>query len=237
MKPGLPAKIFADIRTDIIMEIYPIGSRLPPERDLAGRYKASRFAVREAIAMLAQNGFVETHPQSGTYVMDFFRNGSLDTLVQTLRIRRAIDKKTIDSLLKFRFVTETDAAAEAALRVKDSDIEYLRQNLSIKKENPADISLLTECDYDFHYKIILISDNIISRLVFKSFKPIYSFFTEFFYSLPGAAVTSLQLNKEFLKALERKDALLSSRKMADILKFGEQKVYDAINKGEQLILL
>jgi GntR family transcriptional regulator, transcriptional repressor for pyruvate dehydrogenase complex len=237
MKSGLPAKIFDDIRTDIIMEVYPIGSRLPPERDLAGRYKASRFAVREAIAMLAQNGFVETHPQSGTYVMDFFRNGSLDTLVQTLRIRRSIDKKTIDSLLKFRFVTETDAAAEAALRVTHSDMEYLRQNLSIKKENPADTPLLTECDYDFHYKIILISDNIISRLVFKSFRPIYSFFTEFFYSLPGTAATSLQLNGEFLKALEKKDARLSSRKMADILKFGEQKVYDAINKGEQLILL
>jgi DNA-binding FadR family transcriptional regulator len=237
MKSGLPAKIFDDMRTDIIKEIYPIGSRLPPERELSGRYKASRFAVREAIAMLAQNGFVETHPQSGTYVMDFFRNGSLDTLVQTLRIRRTIDKKTIDSLLKFRFVTETDAAAEAALRVTDSDIDYLKKNLSIKKKNPANISLLTECDYDFHYKIIIISDNIINRLIFKSFRPIYAFFTEFFYSLPGAATTSLQLNRKFLKALERKDTLSSSRAMADILKFGEQKVYDVINKGEQLILL
>jgi len=169
--------------------------------------------------------------------MDFFRNGSLDTLVQTLRIRRTIDKKTIDSLLKFRFVTETDAAAEAALRVTDSDIDYLKKNLSIKKKNPANISLLTECDYDFHYKIIIISDNIINRLIFKSFRPIYAFFTEFFYSLPGAATTSLQLNRKFLKALERKDALSSSRTMADILKFGEQKVYDVINKGEHLILL
>jgi GntR family transcriptional regulator, transcriptional repressor for pyruvate dehydrogenase complex len=237
MKSSLPAKIFDAIRTDIIREVYPIGSRLPPERELADRYKAGRFAVREAIAMLAQNGFVETHPQSGTYITDFLRNGSLETLVQTLRIRRAIDKKTIDSLLKFRFVTETNAAAEAALRVTDSDIEYLRKNLRIKKENLADISLLTECDYDFHHRIILISDNIISRLIFKSFKPIYSFFTEFFYSLPGAAAASLQLNLELLEALERKDALLSCRKMAHILKFGEEKVYDAINKGERLVLL
>jgi DNA-binding FadR family transcriptional regulator len=236
MKPGIPAKIFDEIRTDIINEVYPIGSRLPPERELSDRHKASRFAVREAIAMLAQNGFVETHPQSGTYVTDFFSNGSLETLVQTLRIRGVIDKQTIDSLLKFRFVTETSAAAEAAVHVTPGDIEYLKTNLSIKKANLANISVLTRYDYDFHYRVVLISGNIINRLVFKSFEPIYSFFTKVFYSLPGAANTALQLKTKFLTALEHKDPLLSHHTMGNILKFGQQKVYEAINEGEQLIV-
>mgnify|MGYP002682241708 FL=1 len=66
MKSGLPGRIFSDMRKDIIAGVYPIGSRLPPERDLVGKYKASRFAIREAIAMLTQSGFVVTHPQGVT---------------------------------------------------------------------------------------------------------------------------------------------------------------------------
>ncbi|HPR49830.1 MAG TPA: GntR family transcriptional regulator, partial [Spirochaetota bacterium] len=112
MKKGLPGKILNEMRADIIRETYPIGSRLPSERELSEKYGASRFAVREAIAILAQGGFVETHPQSGTYVRDFFRHGSLDTLVQVLRVRKAIDRQTLESLLKFRLITETTAAAE-----------------------------------------------------------------------------------------------------------------------------
>ncbi len=237
MSSGLSSKIFNEIRTDIINEVYPIGSKLPTERELADKYRASRFAVREAIAMLSQSGFVETYPQSGTVVKDFYSDGSLDTLVQTLQIRRTIDRQTLNSLLKFRFTTETDAAAEAALRVTTNDIEYFINNLKIKQQRLTDILVLTECDYDFHYKIIAVSGNIISKLVFQSFKPIYSFFTEFFYSLPDTPETSLALNLNLLEALKNGDQQASFEAMGDILKFGEKKIYEAIDEREQLIVI
>lgn len=237
MNSSLPAKIFQEIREDIIKEVYPIGSKLPPERELSNKYKASRFAVREAIAMLAQEGFVETHPQSGSYVRDFHKDGSLDTLVQTLHVRRVIDRQTLDSLFRFRYTTETNAAADAAVRITDRDINYLAKNLKMKKDNPGEVSILADCDYDFHFKIIKISENIINRLIFQSFKPIYAFFTEFFYSLPGAPETSLELNLKLMEALKERNADLSFQAMADILKFGEEKVYDAIDDGDQLIVI
>lgn len=237
MGAGLSSKIFNEIRTDIINEIYPVGSKIPTERELAGRYGASRFAVREAIAMLSQDGFVETYPQSGTYVKDFYSDGSIDTLVQTLQIRRTIDRQTLDSLLKFRFTVETDAASEAARRVTKNDIEYLADNLEKKKAHLADIPVLTECDYDFHYKVIAISGNIISKLIFQSFRPIYSFFTGFFYSLPGAPETSLTLNLRLLEALRQGDGRSSSKAMADILLFGEKKVFEAVNDSGPLIVI
>jgi len=237
MNPGLPGRIFDDMQADIIRNVYPVGSKLPPERDLAHKYEASRFAVREAIAMLAQSGLVITHPQSGTYVKDFENTGSLETLVQILRIRRSIDRPTLESLLNFRLTTETAAAAEAACRVTKSEIEYLERNLEIKKEHPADVSILTECDFDFHYTIINISGNIINRLVFQSFRPIYSFFTEFFYSINGTAEASLRLNLKMLKALKSRDSDASKKAMTAILKFGEKKVYEAIKDGSRFSLL
>jgi len=236
MNTGLPGKIFSAMQADIIRGVYPIGARLPAERELSRAYGASRFAVREAIAMLAQSGLVETHPQSGTYVRDFNRRGTLETLVQVLRIRRSIDRETLDSLLRFRFVTETEAAREAALRATARDIEYLQINLGRKREHLANIAVLAECDFDFHYTIISVSGNVINRLVFHSFRPIYSFFTEFFYSLPGVPAASLKLNTRLLGALARRDPEAARRAMGAILKHGERKVYEAVRDGESVVI-
>lgn len=237
MSTGLPSVIFEAIRNDIINGVYPIGNKLPPERELAAKHNAGRFAVREAIAMLAQNGFVETQPQSGTYVRDFYRDGSLDTLVQTLHVRRVIDRQTLDSLLSFRFTTESSAAAEAAPRISPADLSYLADNLKKKKDNLDNVAALSECDYDFHFKVINVSGNVINRLIFQSFRPIYSFFTEFFYSLPQAAERSLDLNLKLLEAFKKGDPDLARRAMEIILRFGEQKVYEAIDDNEDLIVI
>lgn len=232
MKTGLPGKIFNGIRRDIIMEVYPIGSKLPPERELVQKYRASRFAVREAIAMLTQSGFVVTHPQSGTYVRDFNREGSVETLVQVLRARKSIDHQTLESLLKFRFVTETEAAAAAALRIKGSDIEYLEANLERKRLHLHDVTMLAECDYEFHSAIITLSGDIISWLVFRSFKPVYAFFSEFFYSIEGAPRASLELNMKLLRTLKKQDSAAARKAMASVLMFAGKKVYEAIKSGK-----
>ncbi len=236
MNEGLPGRILSDMQNDIIREVYPPGSRLPSERELSQKYGASRFAIREAIAMLAKGGFVETHPQSGTYVRDFFKEGTLDTLVEVLRVRRTIDRQTLDSLLSFRYTTETIAAAEAAVRIGENDILSLRANLERKGDHLADIPVQTECDFNFHYTVITASGNVINRLIFRSFQPIYSFFTEFFYSIKGAPEASLKLNMKLLRALTRGDPDSSCRAMEDILKYAEKKVYDAI-KNEQRIIV
>lgn len=228
MKKGLPGKIYGDMLKDIITGAYAIESKLPPERELVQKYKASRFAIREAIAMLAQSGFVVTQPQSGTYVRDFNREGSVETLVQVLRVKKTIDRQTIESLLRFRFVTETEAARRAALHIQESDIGYLESSLEKKKRHLKNAAVQAECDYDFHRAVITISGDIISRLVFQSFKPVYAFFAELFYSIEGMPDASLELNLKLLKALKRKDQDASRKAMGNILKFAEKKVYEAV---------
>jgi DNA-binding FadR family transcriptional regulator len=232
MKSGLPGRIYNDMLNDIIREAYPVGGKLPPERELVDHYQASRFSIREAIARLAQSGFVQTHPQSGTYVRDFNREGSVETLVQVLRTKRIIDQQTLESLLKFRFVTETEAAAAAALRIQADDIAHLDANLERKKRHLKDVAVLAECDYDFHRTIITISGDMISRLVFQSFKPVYAFFSEFFYSIDGAPKMSLDLNMKLLKALRLRDDEASRKAMGNVLKSAERKVYEAIKSGK-----
>ncbi len=45
-------EIGEDLRAQIIQGHYPVGSRLPPERNIAETYGVSRTIVREALLML-----------------------------------------------------------------------------------------------------------------------------------------------------------------------------------------
>ena len=61
--------IFNKIQDDIKNGIYQLGSKLPPERDLAQQLGVSRTSVREAIIALEVNGIVEVKLGSGVYVI------------------------------------------------------------------------------------------------------------------------------------------------------------------------
>ena len=53
------------LATAIRLGVYPVGSLLPPERELAERLAVSRATLREAIAALRQAGLVETRRGRG----------------------------------------------------------------------------------------------------------------------------------------------------------------------------
>jgi GntR family transcriptional regulator len=65
---GLPA--WAQIEEDLAQRIerLDVGSRLPPERDLAGELGVSRSTVRQALGALAGRGLVERGVGRGTFV-------------------------------------------------------------------------------------------------------------------------------------------------------------------------
>ncbi|HAO88989.1 MAG TPA: GntR family transcriptional regulator, partial [Gammaproteobacteria bacterium] len=58
----LSKEIAALVRGEILDQRYREGERLPSERDLSVRFKASRGAVREALSQLEQIGFVDIQP-------------------------------------------------------------------------------------------------------------------------------------------------------------------------------
>ncbi|MGT2887353.1 GntR family transcriptional regulator [Streptococcus didelphis] len=66
----LPAyiKIHDAIKRDIDKGRWPIGDRLPSERDLASQFGVSRMTLRQAITMLVEEGILERRIGSGTFV-------------------------------------------------------------------------------------------------------------------------------------------------------------------------
>src|SRR4029079_10880546 len=61
-------QIAAQLRALISAREYPVGSRLPPERDLSVQLGVSRPSVREALIALEVEGLIEVRMGSGIYV-------------------------------------------------------------------------------------------------------------------------------------------------------------------------
>src|SRR4051794_39222703 len=100
------------LATAIRLGVYPLGSALPPERELAGMLQVSRATLREAMAALREAGLVETTRGRG--------GGTVVTLKPrtpsgraAARISPARRHEWLDAL-EFRRIVEPGAAYLAA---------------------------------------------------------------------------------------------------------------------------
>jgi GntR family transcriptional regulator len=66
MKTPKYQSIFAEMRERCLN--LPVDTRLPPERQLAAHFQVSLMTVRQALAELAAEGWVERVPGRGTFV-------------------------------------------------------------------------------------------------------------------------------------------------------------------------
>lgn len=122
---GLPEAVLRPVRghhafeacveqlaTAMRLGVYPLGSVLPPERELAARLQVSRATLREAMAALRQAGLVETTRGrgGGTVVTLKPRTPSARAAARVSPERRAAWLDALD----FRRVIEPGAAGLAA---------------------------------------------------------------------------------------------------------------------------
>lgn len=107
------------LATAVRLGVYPVGSTLPPERELAERLGVSRATLREAMAALRQAGLVETTRGrgGGTVVTPLARGTFARRQAKVDEEQRADWRDALD----FRQVVEPAAAGLAAEAELDED--------------------------------------------------------------------------------------------------------------------
>jgi GntR family transcriptional repressor for pyruvate dehydrogenase complex len=113
--------------------------RLPSEHALADRYKVSRAVVREAIARLKSDGYVETRQGKGAFV-------AAAPGANAFRLNVESDSH----LLELRALIEADCAALAAERHTAADLESLREAQIAMRDAVAAGGLGLAEDIRFH---------------------------------------------------------------------------------------
>ncbi len=141
-------RVSSDIATRIEGGEYPVGSRLPAERQLAQSYDVSRPTVREAIIALEVDGLVEVRKGSGVYVTASSRVDGADTA----------DVGPFE-LLEARRQIEGEVAALAATRITDEQLEQLRSLVADMRKAGTDVVRSEIADRQFHELIASASLN------------------------------------------------------------------------------
>jgi GntR family transcriptional regulator, transcriptional repressor for pyruvate dehydrogenase complex len=122
-KPVQPPTTFEEtverLGTAIRLGLLMPGSRLPPERDLAGQLHISRSTLRQALTTLVQSGHLVSlrGRAGGTFVADeppLGQNVEVEVLDEDVR-----------AVLDYRVAVETGATVLAAERARDPDFERL----------------------------------------------------------------------------------------------------------------
>ncbi|RFZ45816.1 HTH-type transcriptional regulator Mce2R [Mycobacterium marinum] len=132
-------QIATSIADAILDGVFPPGSALPPERELAEQLGVNRTSLRQGLARLQQMGLIETRQGSGNVVRDpqslthpavveaLVRKLGPDFLVEVLEIRAALGP-LIGRLAAERNSSEDAEALRAALaEVADADTAPARQ--------------------------------------------------------------------------------------------------------------
>lgn len=132
----------------------PTGDKLPTEAAIMGEFGVSRTVVREAISKLQAAGWVETRHGIGTFVIGIgdgsgFRigPGQLATLADVIAV------------LELRIGLETEAAALAAQRRSEADLQAMRQALDAVTQAVDAGRDAVAADFQFHLEIARATQN------------------------------------------------------------------------------
>ena len=154
-KKRLYVSVFNEISALIKSGEFPVGSRLPTERELAARFKVSRPTVREAIIALEAKEQVSVKANSGVYVLG--NNPVSDDFSREI---------SAFELLEARVIFEGEAAALAARNITETELKQLHTVLKeMEGERKEDFSS-SGADRKFHAIISQATHNkVITRQI------------------------------------------------------------------------
>lgn len=180
---------------------YGVGSRLPPERELAKQLGVSRPSVREALIALEVEGYVEVRIGSGVYIVE--------------RPASAADSRPAEDsgpfeLIKARWLIEAECAALAAKHGTRAQVKAIEEALDRMEAERLDGAMPLDADRQFHLRIAEASGNSALVLVVKTlweqrggqlFRRL-----EHHYDTPALWTVAIAEHREIVEAIARRDA-------------------------------
>ncbi len=165
-RESLNEKIVAQIKSLILSKGISVGQKLPPERELAQHFHASRTVVREALKSLEQSGLVEirTGASGGAFVT---ANHHMP-LFQLYYDLFSAGEVTLAHFYEARKTIECSTACLAALNAKPKDIERLYAINAKLIDEQTDPAKLGDYNTAFHVAVAEISGNPVLCVIVQS---------------------------------------------------------------------
>ena len=183
---------------------FGVGSRLPPERELALQLGVSRPSVREALIALEIAGCVEVRMGAGIYVREAAVSGADSAATPGLG-------DSPMELMQARAMLEGSLMAPACVRASPEGLRAVREAIDEMRQAMQAGRSALDADRRFHLAIAALAGNsVLERLVAELFDGRYS---PIALQLSAQADTrqnwqdALREHERILQALEARDAL------------------------------
>jgi DNA-binding FadR family transcriptional regulator len=145
------------------------GQRLT-EAQLVDAFQVSRPTVREALRMLGQAGMIER--RRGRYGGWFVAHRQTGRIADAMAALVLLERITFDEVFEARVMLEATAAALAARRSPDDDLDFMRQAIADCETAPDDAEAFTHTNALFHLALVHASGNGLLTIMMNSLRPL-----------------------------------------------------------------
>ena len=188
--------------TAILEGIYPPGSTLPGERDLARRLGVTRPTLREALRSLECDGWLTVQQGKSTRVNDFWREGGLNALSALVRYSQDLPPDFVPNLLEVRLAIAPSYTRAAVERSPEQVMLFLTEATGLEDSPEA----YANFDWRLHYSLTVASKNPIYTLILNGFAGFYEEMARRYFSNPEARALSREFYAGLLGTAEGGDA-------------------------------
>ncbi|NLB52577.1 MAG: GntR family transcriptional regulator [Syntrophomonadaceae bacterium] len=206
------------IREAIINGVLKPRERLM-EIQLAEELGVSRTPVREALRKLELEGFIVMVPRKGAYVAD-------------------MSMKDVADVFEIRIALEGLAAALAAERITDEELEEMERHLVEKAEAIAkhDMEKLVEIDTKFHEALYGASRNERLIVIISNLREQIQRFRTSSLAMPGRMKQSLDEHRGIVEAIQSRDILMARQAAQEHIENAESILIESLkNEGFPLV--
>jgi DNA-binding FadR family transcriptional regulator len=203
------------IRTAIVTGRLREGTRLAPERELAEQFGVSRVTVRDALRALEAMGLVEVKvgARGGAFVTA--PTGSV--VAQTMSDMMMMAVLSPEDIVEARLIVELGTVTLACARATDEDLGRLRELSELGARELEAGTYTRERSWEFHSLLAASAHNGAVDGLTQSFRSSLSMHPVRAREGSKAHEATVVEHRRILEALERRDADIARREMADHL--------------------
>lgn len=192
---------------------FPVGSTLPPERELALALGITRPTLREALQRIARDGWIQIRQGKSTVVTDYWREGNLVMLNALSQQPEAFNNDFIDHLLQVRAAL-APVYARLAVQNASEDVVNLLKPLTCLPDTPE---AYAQADQELHHQLTLLSGNPIFTLIYNGFRQLSLQAGLKYFAMPETRKFSLDFYQGLLDDAQRRDAETAAWRTSSVM--------------------
>lgn len=192
------------IKEAIFRKRFPVGTKLPTEREFADKFHVSRTSVREAFRSLERSGFISI--KKGAHGGAFISKSLSKHVVESMMDMFEIGELSHEDILQARLIIEPSVAAEATKKATAEDIALLKETNRKLREGYKTGDPGIENNPRIHRAIAEITNNKVILIIMRVLMDLHTLRMRSIKLDDSSKERILRQHEELIEAMDNKDS-------------------------------